>query len=128
MTRDELRAAATEVVAWCSDTPEAALNAEVLAVCRAYLAEHPADDGEAVTEERLLALPGARKPSPDYSRIRVVGEGVALDLFPWSGGYSAEFREVTEAGDCGGRVGLPGGVRTMGDVYRLVAILSPSEG
>lgn len=118
---DDLRAAAERVIRMGDDTTywhdtQAVMDAERLA--RAWLAAHPSDAAEPATEARLLALPGATKPTAHSDRIRIGGGSVALDLFPWRGGYSAEVREAG-----GGRGALALDVRTMGQVRGLLAAL-----
>lgn len=60
MTTDELRAAAAEVVAvvggYIASGDELAHEVQAKAVAEAYLAEHPADDGEAVTPDVVRQL------------------------------------------------------------------------
>jgi len=53
MTSEELRAAAERFIEW--DRRGVIQSADGAAVCRAYLAEHPADDGEPVTAEWMKA-------------------------------------------------------------------------
>lgn len=57
MTTEELRFAAEMVVATGTNKDWAdTIDAGAVAVCRAWLAEHPADDGDAITPEWLQAV------------------------------------------------------------------------
>ena len=68
MTVDDLRAAAERLAAW-PDTTDGVTRerADAMAVARAWLAEHPADDGEAATAADLRAAAGhvIREAIPD---------------------------------------------------------------
>lgn len=66
MNNHELRAAAERVIEWYETVRHyggvwGELAGQIVLLARQYLAEHPADDGEPVAEERLLAAPGVTK-------------------------------------------------------------------
>jgi hypothetical protein len=87
-------------------------------VAAAYLDEHPADDGEAVTEEWLLAV-GFQKHEWHPSKVTFV-RADALDIGLWNvdDGWKAMVLMSEHSASC-----IRRGLRTRGEVRRLCQCL-----
>ncbi len=121
---DELRAAAERVVMkhFHEDNscplldvrdPEN-IRGDVLDVCEAWQADHPADDGEPTDANWLMAVGFSERVDPIIEYFAIPADGQELHL---CGGRA--YLDCKDAGDWA----LPGHYRTRGHVRRLCAAL-----
>ncbi len=92
-------------------------------VARAYIAEHPADDGERITEDWLLSIGGEELTAGDKRRGIAVGKEPGLVLC-WRWGHpknrSWSLEHWTAGGECGW-LELENEPQTRGEFRRMAA-------